>query len=363
MTSARGMMGRRGNAFAKPRTMASSQGHAQAEDGGQPGRPSQPSPGRRPAQSSLVAPVSARTAAASAAAANLAQAFPGSPSPSARGGLPRRGSCVGGGSWTPTGGNSARSPSPSARGARSPSPSARGCGSARQHSARQDSARPGSAPNSARAAARAMAVAHGAPERLSQKLTQGLSGGGDADDGGARTSRCTGADASSVLQLAAAAAAASRDAAASPTSPTSPVSPASPDDEEVPLPAAAPGTPPRPRRCRRATKCDLSTAGTAMTAAGKLKRKGGVRFATDQPEKGWRYKDGASVAEPELAHAGLLDALQQTARAREVVRARALPPAVFGALAASYLALHQRAFKQALPPVPPPTPPPSPPPP
>ena len=197
-----------------------------------------------------------------------------------------------------------------------------------------------------------MAVAHGAPERLSQKLTQGLSGGGDADDGGARTSRCTGADASSVLQLAAAAAAASRDAAASPASPISPASPASPDDEEVPLPAAAPGTPPRPRRCRRATKCDLSTAGTAMTAAGKLKRKGGVRFATDQPEKGWRYKDGASVAEPELAHAGLLDALQQTARAREVVRARALPPAVFGALAASYLALHQRAFKQAPPPFP-----------
>ena len=83
-----------------------------------------------------------------------------------------------------------------------------------------------------------------------------------------------------------------------------------------------------------------------MAAAGKLKRKGGVRFATDQPEKGWRYKDGASVAEPELAHAGLLDALQQTVQAREVVRARALPPAVFGALATSYLALHQRAFKQ-----------------
>ena len=190
-----------------------------------------------------------------------------------------------------------------------------------------------------------MAAAHGAPERLSQKLTQGLSGA-DADDGGALTSRRTGTGAAfpgECLQLAAAAAAASRDAAASPTSPTSPASPDSPDSPAAP---AAPGTPPRPKRCRRATKCDLSAAATAVTAAGKLKRKGGVRFATDQPEKGWRYKDGASVAEPELAHAGLLDALQQTVQAREVVRARALPPAVFGALATSYLALHQRAFKQ-----------------
>ena len=348
--SARGMLGRRGNAVAKPRTMASSQGHAQAEEAVQPGRPSpgrpssQPSPGRRPAQSSLAAPESARSAAASAAAAKLCGSL------SAR----RRSSVVGGGSWTPTGGNSARSPSPSARGCGSPSCSQR---SARQHSARSPSpsargagsARPGSAPDSARAAARAMAAAHGAPERLSQKLTQGLSGA-DADDGGARTSRCAGTAAAfpgECLQLAAAAAAAaaaaSRDAAASPASPTSPASPDSPDSPAAP---AAPGTPPRPKRCRRATKCDLSAAATAMTAAGKLKRKGGVRFATDQPEKGWRYKDGASVAEPELAHAGLLDALQQTVQAREVVRARALPPAVFGALATSYLALHQRAFKQ-----------------
>jgi hypothetical protein len=341
--SARGMLARRGMGLAKPRTMAGSQGHAQAEDAEQPGRPSQPSPGRRPAQPSLAAPESARSVAASAAAAKLCGSL------SAR----RRGSCVGGGSWTPTGGNSARSPSPSARGCGSPACSQR---SARQHSARSPSASargagsacPGSASNSARAAARAMAAAHGAPERLSQKLTQRLSAG-DADDGGARTSRCTGTGAEfpgECLQLAAAAAAASRDASASPTSPASPASPDSPAAPDSPVAPAAPGTPPRPKRCRRATKCDLSAAATAVVAAGKLKRKGGVRFAPDQPDKGWRYKDGASVAEPELAHAGLLDALQQTANAREVVRARALPPAVFGALATLYLAQHQRSFKQ-----------------
>ena len=41
---ARGLLARRGNAVAKPRTMASSQGYA--EDAGPAGRPAQPSPGR-----------------------------------------------------------------------------------------------------------------------------------------------------------------------------------------------------------------------------------------------------------------------------------------------------------------------------
>jgi len=168
---ARGLLARRGNAVAKPRTMASSQGYA--EDAGPAGRPAQPSPGRRGAPSSqAAAPESARSVAASAAAAKLCGAL------SAR----RRGSVVGGGSWTPTGGNSARSPSPSARGGGSPTPSQR---SARQHSARQHSARspspsargsgsarPGSAPGSARAAARAMAAAHGAPGSSSPALAE-----------------------------------------------------------------------------------------------------------------------------------------------------------------------------------------------
>ena len=176
MGPARGLLARRGNAVAKPRTMASSQGYAEdagpAGQPGQPGRPAQPSPGRRGTPSSLAAPESARSVAASAAAAKLCGAL------SAR----RRGSVVGGGSWTPTGGNNARSPSPSARGCGSPSPSQR---SARQHSACQHSARspspsargagsarPGSAPGSARAAARAIAAAHGAPDRSSQALAE-----------------------------------------------------------------------------------------------------------------------------------------------------------------------------------------------
>ncbi len=107
------------------------------------------------------------------------------------------------------------------------------------------------------------------------------------------------------------------------------------------------------RAAKSAAAAAVAGAGAAASAAAAAEKekaaakpkKRRVGFA-DQPDKGWKYKDGASVAEPEAQHTQLLDALQQTARAKEVVRARALPPSVFAALEAAYLALHGKGLKQ-----------------